>query len=189
MLIREQMSHVLVEDGELALPQGSPGTLGEIYRDHVEYVWRALVHLGVGAADVEDVAHDVFLTVRHRLDSFEGRSALRTWIYGICIRRASDYRSRAFRRRELLQDELPERGVEPAQLVHAESRELAVELARLLDGLRDEQREVFVLYEIEELSMKEVAQLVGCPLQTAYSRLHAARSAMRTLLSEKGIQS
>jgi RNA polymerase sigma-70 factor (ECF subfamily) len=48
-------------------------------------------------------------------------------------------------------------------------------LARVLDGLDSAKREVFVLYELEELAMPEVAGLVGCPLQTAYSRLHAAR--------------
>jgi RNA polymerase sigma-70 factor (ECF subfamily) len=48
-------------------------------------------------------------------------------------------------------------------------------LRRLLDTLDDDKRQVFVLYELEELSMKEVAEACGCPLQTAYSRLHAAR--------------
>jgi RNA polymerase sigma-70 factor (ECF subfamily) len=63
----------------------------------------------------------------------------------------------------------------------------------LLGRLDDEKRTVFVLYELEELPMIEVAQAVGCPLQTAYSRLHAARKAMRTLiqrhrLGESGIR-
>lgn len=188
MLTPWDMSHILVDDGELALSARSPGTFARVYREHIEHVWRALVHLGVRSTDVEDVAHDVFLTVRRRLDSFEGRSALRTWIYGICIRTASDYRSRAFRRRELLQDEVPELGIEPAQLEQAQARQLAGELARLLEVLRDEQRVVFVLYEIEELSMKEVAQILGCPLQTAHWRLHAARATLRALLTEKGMQ-
>jgi RNA polymerase sigma-70 factor (ECF subfamily) len=64
----------------------------------------------------------------------------------------------------------------------AEARRIRTEIASLLGRLDDEKRTVFVLYELEELSMSQVAGVVGCPLQTAYSRLHAARKAMRALV-------
>ncbi len=56
--------------------------------------------LGVAEADIEDVCQEVFITVHRKLSEFEGRSALRTWLYGISLRVASDYRRRAYVRRE-----------------------------------------------------------------------------------------
>lgn len=179
------MSHILTEEPEWAA-QRQRHDLGEIYRENVDYVWRVLSHLGVKPADVGDVAHDVFLTVKRRLPSFEGRSTLRTWIYGICIRTVSDYRGRAFRRREVPHDEMPDQQLAPEQPQAAEDGELRFKLLALLAELKDEQREVFVLYEIEELSMREVAEAVGCPLQTAYSRLHAARDTLKSKLKQGG---
>ena len=113
---------------------------------------------------------------QRKLDGFEGRSSLRTWLYGICLRTAWDHRRRAHVRLEIAVAEPPQRVVEPNQeseLSHADTKRL---LASLLDRLDEDKRAVFVLYELEELPMKEVAEVVGCPLQTAYSRLHAARS-------------
>lgn len=179
------MSHILTEEAEWPA-QKQRYDLGEIYRENVDYVWRALAHLGVKPADVGDVAHDVFLTVKRRLPSFEGRSTLRTWIYGICIRTVSDYRGRAFRRREIPHDEMPDQHRAAEQSEAAEAGELRSKLLVLLADLKCEQREVFVLYEIEELSMREVAEAVGCPLQTAYSRLHAARDTLKSKLKQGG---
>jgi RNA polymerase sigma-70 factor (ECF subfamily) len=63
-----------------------------------------------------------------------------------------------------------------------DSRRACAHAEALLAKLDDEKRRVFVLYEVEGLSMIEVAEIVGCPLQTAYSRLHAARKGMKVLL-------
>lgn len=162
----------------------------DIFNEYGPYVWRALRHLGVRERDVEDVAQEVFVVVHRRLPTFEGRSALRTWIYGICVRTASDHRRRAHVRREHPTEELPEQYVEPTQqeeIGRAQARRM---LAQILDTLDDDKRTVFVLYEVEGLSMKEIVQIVDCPLQTAYSRLHAARrqvaNAVKRLRRESG---
>jgi RNA polymerase sigma-70 factor (ECF subfamily) len=151
-------------------------SLREIFDEYAPFLWRTLRHLGIAESDVEDVCQEVFITVHRKLDGFEGRSSLRTWLYGICLRVAWDHRRRAHVRREIAVAEPPQRVVEPDQeteLLHADTKRL---LAALLDRLDEDKRAVFVLYELEELPMKEVAEVVGCPLQTAYSRLHAARS-------------
>lgn len=149
-----------------------PATL---FRDHAPYVWRALRRLGVHEGDVEDVCQEVFLVVLRRQGDFEGRSSVRTWIYGIAVRVASDYRRSARVRREIVTDEVPE-GRESAPQVDALAlRESAKALDGLLDQLDEGKRAVFVLYEIEQLTIAQVAEAVGCPLQTAYSRLLAAR--------------
>ena len=97
-------------------------------------------------------------------------------MYGICVRTAADYRRRVSRRRETVTDDVPEAATEARQDVALSMREARARLDRVLDELDDDKRAVFVLYEIEELTMADVASAVGCPLQTAYSRLHAARA-------------
>jgi RNA polymerase sigma-70 factor, ECF subfamily len=157
----------------------------QIFDEHARYVWRTLRHLGVADADLEDVCQEVFVTVHRKLPEFEGRSKLRTWLYGICLRVASDYRRRAYVRRERavpdpLQGVAEPRGNQPD--VRAELRGT---LVQLLDALDEDKRAVLVLYEIEGLSMKEVAEVVDCPLQTAYSRLHAARRRIAEVMARE----
>ncbi len=147
----------------------------QIFDEHARYVWRTLRHLGVADADLEDVCQEVFVTVHRKLPEFEGRSKLRTWLYGICLRVASDYRRRAYIRRERAVPDPLQGAAEPSGNQPDMRVELRATLVRLLDALDEDKRAVLVLYEIEGLSMKEVAEIVDCPLQTAYSRLHAAR--------------
>jgi RNA polymerase sigma-70 factor (ECF subfamily) len=68
--------------------------------------------------------------------------------------------------------------IDPEQ--STEARRACLMLEALLIRLDDDKRQVFVLFEIEGLAMTQVAATLGCPLQTAYSRLHAARKALRT---------
>jgi RNA polymerase sigma-70 factor (ECF subfamily) len=153
-------------------------TLREVFDAHAAYILRSLRHLGVAESDLEDVGQEVFVTVHRRLSSFEGRSKLRTWLYGICLRVASDYRRRAYVRRERATAD-PARDLPEAEEHAPDARvEARAELQALLGELDDDKRAVVVLYEIEGFSMKEVAEILDCPLQTAYSRLHAARDRM-----------
>lgn len=162
-------------DSSPAITPPEPPPFATIYDDHVKFVWRVLGRLGVARADLEDVCQEVFIVVHRRLGEFEGRSSLRTWIYGIALRCASDYRRRNARRRPAA-SLLPEIAIEGSQLEDLEARDARTTLDRLLELLDAEKREVFVLFELEELAMAEVVTIVGCPLQTGYSRLHAARA-------------
>ena len=160
-------------------------TFEAIFREHAPYVWRALRRLGVRDVDLEDMCQDVFLVVHRRLSTFHGGSSIRTWLYGICIRAASDYRRRPHRAREApAGDELPEVPAAPEQEDIVERSLARDRLDDALDALDEAKRAVFVLYEIEGLLMPEVAEAVGCPLQTAYSRLHAARKIVTDLLTQ-----
>src|SRR4051794_34761001 len=75
-------------------------SLRQIFDEHARYIWRTLRHLGIPEADTPDLCQEVFVTVHRKLSSFEGRSALRTWLYGICIRVASEHRRRPHVRKE-----------------------------------------------------------------------------------------
>lgn len=146
----------------------------QLFRRYAPYVLHALPYLGVAESDVEDICQDVFATVYQNLGKFQGRSSIRTWIYGICLNKVLNYRRAAFRRRERL-EATSEEGVASHQLTQLEQKQTRLILQRALADLALDKREVFVLYEIEELPMSEVAQALGCPLFTAYSRLYAAR--------------
>jgi RNA polymerase sigma-70 factor (ECF subfamily) len=159
-----------------------PPTTVEVFHAHASFVWRVLRRLGISDADVEDACQEVFVVAHRRLDDFEGRSSVQTWLYGICVRVGAAHRRRAGVREQRAPIH-HEQAVEAPQEDEVALREARVELDRMLDRLDDEKRAVFVLFEIEELPMTEVAEAVGCPLQTAYSRLHAARHEIDLMLT------
>ncbi|MGC4064721.1 MAG: sigma-70 family RNA polymerase sigma factor [Polyangiaceae bacterium] len=160
-------------------------SLEGIFSKHASYVWRLLGRLGIPPRDVPDVCQEVFITVHRKLPEFEGRSSVKTWLFSICYRLAQSYR-RSYRARELPTDELAFTAQDGGLAMSESSPEVQVDKQRAkamldhaLNLLDDEKRVVFVLYELEELSMPEVAEAVGCPVSTAYSRLHAARKSIR----------
>jgi len=155
----------------------------QIFDEHARYIWRTLRHLGIPEADTPDLCQEVFVTVHRRLSSFEGRSSLRTWLYGICLRIASEHRRRPHVRRETPLSEPPLESLELQAMAPDSALEQRSAVQRLLAVLDEDKRQVVVLYEIEGFSMKEVADIVECPLQTAYSRLHAARALMLSALN------
>jgi RNA polymerase sigma-70 factor (ECF subfamily) len=159
-------------------------TFSTVFEHHAPYVLRVMRHLGVRPEDLQDQCQEVFVAVFRGLPGFAGRSSLETWIYGICVRVASNHRRRAHVRRERAVPEPPEQSAPAEQDDAYEERQGHPRLRRLLDALDPDKREVFVLYELEELSMKDVAEACGCPLQTAYSRLHAARRRLLELYRE-----
>lgn len=166
--------------------QDSGAEFEHIFRQHGAFVGRVLRRFGVRAGDVPDASQDVFLVVHRRLPEFERRAAYRTWLYRICACVAADYRKRAHRRYERGGDAAGDAAVPESQERQAAGRQLAERLECALDRLRDEQRQVFVLYELEELSMAEVAELLACPLKTAFTRLYAARREIAAELRRSG---
>jgi RNA polymerase sigma-70 factor (ECF subfamily) len=156
----------------------------EVFDAHARLVWRSLLGLGVPENDVPDASQQVFLVLQGKLDQIDEGCSVSTFVYGICLRVASDFRRRAHVRRERLCAVPPECPTVAPQESLVSSREALDRLRAALDVIDPAQREVFVLYEIEELGMAEVARAVGCPLQTAYSRLHAARKMVAAALGE-----
>jgi RNA polymerase sigma-70 factor (ECF subfamily) len=172
-------------EGASLRPEVPP--FGEIFKDYMAFLWRATLALGVPAADAEDLCQDVMLVVHRRLPEFDGQS-LRGWLYGICLRVTSDYRRSARVRRERTTDALPDTSVEPAQPERVDARRAEEKLRRALALLDDEKRAVFVLFEIEELSLREISEAVGAPLQTVYSRLQAARAHVKKAFSAEAAE-
>jgi RNA polymerase sigma-70 factor, ECF subfamily len=162
-------------------------SMRQIFDEHARYIWRTLRHLGIPEADTPDLCQEVFVIVHRRLPSFEGRSSLRTWLYGICLRVASEHRRRPHVRKETPLSEPPNSVQEQQATTPDSNLEQRNAVEHLLSVLDEDKRQVIVLYEIEGFSMKEVAEILECPLQTAYSRLHAARALMLAAFNaEKG---
>jgi RNA polymerase sigma-70 factor (ECF subfamily) len=157
-----------------------------VYAEHFDFVWRNLRRLGVPDASLRDAAQDVFLVVHRRLEGFEGRAALRSWLFSIVKRVTLSYR-RTRRRKELPDSEeadaLPGNLAGPEQ-VAADSEALRFFLS-LLDELDDDKREVFVLAELEEMNAPEIAAALNCNVNTVYSRLRLAREKLRTLYERR----
>lgn len=172
----------LGHSANVALPATAPVVeeldFTALYEQYFGFVWRCARRLGVVDALVDDAVQDVFVVVHRRLDDFEGRSAVKSWIFGITRRVARDYRRRASRKDR---GKVPAEGLvavgepSPAELTeHAEARAV---LHEMLEALDEQKREVFVLAELEEMTVPEIAEAIGANVNTVYSRLRAARRA------------
>jgi RNA polymerase sigma-70 factor (ECF subfamily) len=153
-----------------------------LMREHASFVWRVLRYHGVRESQLEDASQEVFLVVFRRLAEFEGRSSMRTWIYGICRHIAAAAQRKASERREVTTDIVPESSAPASQERELWVKQAHAQLQHALAALPEDQCAVFVLYEIEELSMDEIAEAVGATASTCYSRLYAARGKVQALL-------
>lgn len=146
----------------------------EVYRTRFDFVWRSARRLGVGDDVIDDVVQEVFLVVHRKLAEFEGRSRLETWLFAITRRVISDHRRSARQRRPHtpLPETLAGHGTPHRDAVRQEA---ACVLHDFLDSLPDEQREVFVLAELEQMTAPEIAEATGANVNTVYSRLRLAR--------------
>jgi RNA polymerase sigma-70 factor (ECF subfamily) len=155
----------------VALP---PLRFEDVYAQTFEVVWRTLRRMGVAPSQLDDAAQEVFLVVHRRLTEFEGRSTLLTWVLGIALRVAKSQRRTTERlEHQALDDELPDQRPSPdVALANSETRRL---VERLLLELEETRREVFVLFELEQLTAPEISEALGTNLNTVYSRLRLAR--------------
>lgn len=157
----------------------------EIYRDEFAFVWRSLRGLGVPDAAVDDAAQEVFLVVHRRLDDFEGRSSLKSWLFGIARGIAANQRRSIRRRREdgAVDDRVAAAGPGPRE---AAERSEAVRLVLdFLDRLDEDKRIAMVLVDLEGLTVPEAAELIGDKPNTIYSRLRVARQAFERMVRER----
>lgn len=155
--------------------QHAPPRLREVFEEHGGFVSRSLRRLGVPDADLDDLVQEVFLVVYQRLNDYEEKGRARAWLYSICTRVTRAQQRKVGRRRERVALEYAEEPTAPTQLAKLEDRQALALGYSFLSKLPPEQREVFLLYEVEDLPMAEIALALACPLQTAYSRLHKAR--------------
>ncbi len=163
-----------------------------MYDEHVDFVWRSLVRLGVRDGELEDASQEVFLVVHRRLASFEGRAKLTTWLFRICYHVSLDRRRRAHNRHEVsAEGELGERrDSQPDAEALAQQRDDLALLEKALASMTLEQRAVFILFEFEEFTADEISATFEVPVGTVYSRLRRARALFqRTLKAARAAES
>ncbi len=178
---------------------GDPAALDELMARYAARVWRLARGVTRNDSDAEEVVQDVFLTLSQKSETFEGRSALGSWIYRITMNAALN--KRRGKRAEVevsLEDMLPayladghragdrayvlmdwSRGPD-AELLSSEARAV---IRRTIDRLPDRYRVVLLMRDIEELSNEETAAALGETVSAVKSTLHRARMALREQLT------
>lgn len=160
----------------------------DVYDTHVDFVWRTLRRLGVPEALVDDATQDVFVVVHRRLAEFAGRSSTKTWLFSIAHHVCLGY-LRSARRRPT--EALPELLADTGNLSPLAASVLKEDLRRLyalLDQLDDERRTVFVMVELEELSVPEISEALRVNANTIYTRLRAARQQFNEAIKRQEAQ-
>jgi RNA polymerase sigma-70 factor (ECF subfamily) len=158
--------------------------LAAVFEAYHDFVWRTLRLLGVATSDIDDATQEVFVVLSRRItDHDEQRSSLRSWVYGIARNIAAQHRQRR------AVSETRDAG-EASELVSSEQSpeewaarsEALARVHAFLGQLPQEQREVFVMCEVEGLSAPELADSIDVPLNTIYSRLRLARARFKKFL-------
>lgn len=174
----------------------APVALGSTDLERVAAMaWRVLRRLGVGEHVVADAVQDALVVVHRRLPEFRGQSKFETWVYGILLRVASDYRrknrraARVFANVELrMEHDVPADTGNPFERL--EQQEAADFIKALLEQLPESARDVFVLVELEELTLAAAAQALDISESTAKGRLRSARkgfdAALKRELARRG---
>jgi len=156
-----------------------------IYTQYFDFVWASVRRLGVAPAAVDDVVQDVFIVIHSRIHTLEQPESLRSWIYGVVRRTVSDHR-RSQRVRLASGHALASEADAPCAVTPldvAAHNEKVKLLFSLLEELDVSKREIFMMVELDELTVPEVAEILQIPVNTAYSRLRAARQGFEQALA------
>jgi RNA polymerase sigma-70 factor (ECF subfamily) len=166
---------------------GDSRCLEILIRSHLRMVLSVACRFADDFAEAEDLCQEVFCKVTQKISGFRGESRVRTWIYSTAVAHCIDHR----RRKRPPEESLPLEtdtarrsapGVEdPEHSVLVLERAAAVHTA--VNSLPDELKTVVLLYDFEDLSHREIAQQIGVPEGTVWSRLHRARVVLREKLS------
>lgn len=168
-------------DAPAAAPLG-PEQFEELYALYFGFTWRVLRHLGVPPHAIDDVVQEVWIVVHQRLGAFEGRSSLKTWLFGITYNVMRNQR-RADERRVRLQT-APEPAEPPLdpEMEHR-AREAWERVERFLATLDPLNRAIFVSSLLEHLPAKETAEATGVDTTTVYQRIRALRPRFKAWLA------
>ncbi len=145
-----------------------------VFETELGYVATSLRRLGVAPRDVEDVAHDLFVEVWKRWATYDAARPIRPWLFAFAFRFSSDYRRLSRHKVELFveKDGATQEKAADELLVEHEQQRL---LFSALESISEDRRGVFILFELDGVPMHEIADSLGIPANTAYSRLRLAR--------------
>jgi RNA polymerase sigma-70 factor (ECF subfamily) len=167
--------------------------------DHLDSLYAAALRLTRSEADAEDLVQDTFLKAYRFYDRFEAGTNLRAWLHRIQTNTFINRYRRRTRERQAVDgahagpvgDGVMSRAAMRAfsQPVAAAERPIVVgEIQAALSELPDDYRVMVLLADVEELSYREIADVVGCPIGTVMSRLHRARKMLQKRLLSQAVQ-
>jgi RNA polymerase sigma-70 factor (ECF subfamily) len=172
-----------------ALPATEVPPFESVYQQYFDFVWSGARRLGVSAAALDDVVQEIFMVIHAKLHTVRQPQSLRSWIYGVVRRTVSDHH-RAQRTRDAstgayaITTELLQHGPPTPSDLKERNDQMAL-LFTLLEEIDWPKREVFMLAELEGMTAPEIAESLEIPLNTAYSRLRAARIAFEEGLARR----
>ncbi len=173
----ERTAHAPLEEersGRDALEDARKARLRQLIADHFNPVWKFLRRIGVPAQLAEDVSQEVFLVAHRRIDDIKaGVSSERSFLLGTAYRVSRELGRKAHR--ESLQDVDTELASMPTPEEQLDEKRACEVIYRLLSELDDDVRAIFVMYEMDGMTMNEIAQVLGLPIGTVGSRLRRAR--------------
>lgn len=160
-----------------------------LYALYFGFTWRVLRHLGVPASAIDDAVQELWIVVHQRLDAFQGRSSLKTWLFGIAYNVMRNQRRAEERRERLLvaHEPLGNPPLDP-ELEHA-GREAWERVERFLGTLDDENRAIFVSSLLEHLPAKETAEATGVDVSLVYQRMRTLRHRFKLWLDRESTAS
>jgi RNA polymerase sigma-70 factor, ECF subfamily len=150
-----------------------------LYRRHFQDVCRWVSYLMGPVPEVEDVVQEVFVIACRRLDSFRGDAKPSTWLYGIARNLVRNHRRRMKLRKLFLAGDTEDvervAAQDPSPADEVERREREQLVYRVLDGMKEKYRTVLILFELEGLDGKEIAERLQIKEATVWVQLHRAR--------------
>jgi RNA polymerase sigma factor (sigma-70 family) len=169
---------------------GEGGAYDELYRRHVDLVWRRLTHLLGPDPEREDLTQQIFLEVFGRLDRFRGEARFRSFLWRVAVNTAIDHLEHRRRRPLPLAAEafelVRDAGASPEERV--QERQAIALVWSLLDGIKPKKRVAFVLRVIEGLPLEEVAVLVGSNVAAVAKRVRHAQDELEALLARREVR-
>jgi len=178
-----------------ALKAGEPAAYEQLIEQYAEQVYRVAFRLLQNAADAEDALQEAFLAVYLRIGEFQGEAKFSSWLYRIVTNKALDIIRKRQRKTEAATDALEDLGDDAGEWIPdqqatlpedwAERQEINDLIAEGLTHLSPKLRAAFVLFELEGLSMEEVAAALNVSPSAAKVRVHRARLALRQFLAQR----
>ena len=163
VVVRQRNLAIDDKDNVVPFPTGKeePLDIGSLFDDHGAYLCRVVHRLTGSREAAEDIVQEVFLLAHHRRNELEDRVGIRTWLYRVAVNHVR-HRRRSFARYQGLLDRYQEQRIEPRGVARPDDAAVEVERGKLIQTcvakLSDKQREVFVLYELEELEGAQIAE-------------------------------
>jgi RNA polymerase sigma-70 factor (ECF subfamily) len=163
---------------------GDPRAFDQLVRRHQERVRRLAWRLLGWRADVDDVVQDVFFAAFKRLGRFRGESSVSTWLTTITINVCRSYQRRQKLRLRWWRNAVKQPAGSALLDAPIEARETSQRVRRAIKKLPPRDREVIVLYYLEELSTKQIATILGSSGNAVDLRLHRARQRLKPMLAD-----